>query len=218
MLRTIFINASTLLCVALSFFVSFNVGATKVEPLILNASTVDRDFSELVTYYKADDVQLPATLDAIPRWLEDKKVLPPSEINGSGDKLWFVIKIDNQSEYTDFVLYPYNTLIEEMRFSIYSRNGVQQVLSGENYPTEFDFHYGNKITLNRDEPHYIIGFIESNYFYLSLNIRVTPVEAFKDQVTLENLIVVLCLGIGLSLCIYNSVSYTHLTLPTTPYV
>jgi signal transduction histidine kinase/DNA-binding response OmpR family regulator len=187
--------------------VSFNVGATKVEPLILNASTVDRDFSDLVTYYQTDDVQLPATLDDIPRWLEDKKVLPPTEINASGDKFWFVIKIDNQSEYTDFVLYPYNTLIEEMRFSIYSRNGVQQVLSGENYQTEYDFHYGNKITLNRDEPHYIIGFIESSYFYLSLNIRVTPVEAFKDQVTLENLIVVLCLGIGLSLCIYNFLIY-----------
>jgi signal transduction histidine kinase/DNA-binding response OmpR family regulator len=207
MLRTIFINASTLLCVALSFFVSFNVGATKVEPLILNASTVDRDFSDLVTYYKADDVQLPATLDDIPRWLEDKKILLPTEINASGDKFWFVIKIDNQSEYTDFVLYPYNTLIEEMRFSIYSRNGVQQVFSGENYPTEYDFHYGNKITLNRDEPHYIIGFIESSYFYLSLNIRVSPVETFKDQVTLENLIVVLCLGIGLSLCIYNFLIY-----------
>lgn len=207
MLRKIFINTSTLLCVALSFFVSFNVGATKVEPLILNSSTVDRDFSDLVTYYKADDIQLPATLVDIPEWLEDKKVLPPTEINASGDKFWFVIRIDNQSEYSDFVLYPYNTLIEEMRFSIYSRNGVQQIFSGENYPTEYDYHYGNNITLNRDEPHYIIGFIESSYFYLSLNIRVTPVETFKDQVTLENLIVVLCLGIGLSLCIYNFLIY-----------
>ena len=207
MLRKTLIYANTLLCVALSFFVSFNVAATKVVPLILNSYTVDRDFSDLVTYYKADDVQLPATLDDIPGWLEDKKVLPPTEINASGDKFWFVIKIDNQSEYSDFVLYPYNTLIEEMHFSIYSQNGVQQVFSGENYPTEYDYHYGNNITLNIGEPHYIIGFIESSYFYLSLNIRVTPVEAFKNQVTLENLIVVLCLGIGLSLCIYNFLIY-----------
>ena len=207
MLRKIFIYTKVLLCVALSFFVSFNVAATKGKSLILNSSTVDRDFSDLVTFYKADDVKLPATLDDIPKWLEDKKVLPPAEINSSGDKFWFVIKIDNQSEYSDFVLYPYNTLIEEMRFSIYSQNGMQQVFSGENYPTQYDYHYGNNITLNKGEPHYIIGFIESSYFYLSLNIRVTPVEAFKDQVTLENLIVVLCLGIGLSLCIYNFLIY-----------
>jgi signal transduction histidine kinase/DNA-binding response OmpR family regulator/HPt (histidine-containing phosphotransfer) domain-containing protein len=187
--------------------VSFNVAATKVDPLILNSSSVDRDFSDLVTFYKAEDLQLPETLDDIPKWLEDKKVLAPAEINSSGDKFWFVIKIDNQSEYSDFVLYPYNTLIEEMRFSIYSQNGIQQVFSGENYPTEYDYHYGNNITLNKGEAHYIIGFIESRYFYLSLNIRVTPVEAFKDQVTLENLIVVLCLGIGLSLCIYNFLIY-----------
>jgi len=187
--------------------VSFNVAATKGKSLILNSSTVDRDFSDLVTFYKADDVKLPATLDDIPKWLKDKKVLPPAEINSSGDKFWFVIKIDNQSEYSDFVLYPYNTLIEEMRFSIYSQNGMQQVFSGENYPTQYDYHYGNNITLNKGEQHYIIGFIESSYFYLSLNIRVTPVEAFKDQVTLENLIVVLCLGIGLSLCIYNFLIY-----------
>jgi len=207
MLRKTFIYAHTLLCVALLFAVSFNAGASRAEPLILNSSTVDRDFSDLVTYYQADDVQFPAGLDDIPAWLEDKKVLSPSEINASGDKFWFVVKINNQSEYSDFVLYPYNTLIEEMRFSIYSQNGVQQVFSGENYPTEYDFHYGNNITLNRGEPHYIVGFIESSYFYLSLNIRVTPVEAFKDQVTLENLIVVLCLGIGLSLCIYNFLIY-----------
>jgi len=207
MLRKTFIYVNALLCVALLFVVSFSVSATKVEPLILNSSTVDRDFSDLVTYYQADDVELPAGLDDIPGWLEDKKVLPPSEINANGDKFWFVIKIYNQSEYSDFALYPYNTLIEDMRFSIYSQNGVQQVFSGENYPTEYDFHYGNNITLNIGEPHYIIGFIESSYFYLSLNIRVTPVEAFKDQVTLENLIVVLCLGIGLSLCIYNFLIY-----------
>jgi len=207
MLRKTFIYVNALLCVALLFVVSFSVSATKVEPLILNSSTVDRDFSDLVTYYQADDVELPAGLDDIPGWLEDKKVLPPSEINANGDKFWFVIKIYNQSEYSDFALYPYNTLIEDMRFFIYSQNGVQQVFSGENYPTEYDFHYGNNITLNIGEPHYIIGFIESSYFYLSLNIRVTPVEAFKDQVTLENLIVVLCLGIGLSLCIYNFLIY-----------
>jgi signal transduction histidine kinase/DNA-binding response OmpR family regulator/HPt (histidine-containing phosphotransfer) domain-containing protein len=207
MLRKTFIYANALLCVALSFVISFSVGAAKGEPLILNSSTVDRDFSDLVTYYQADDVQFPTDLDDISGWLDDKKVLPPREINGSGDKFWFVIKIYNQSEYSDFVLYPYNTLIEEMRFSIYSQDGVQKVLSGENYPTEYDYHYGNNITLNIGEPHYIIGFIESSYFYLSLNIRVTPVEAFKDQVTLENLIVVLCLGIGISLCIYNFLIY-----------
>jgi signal transduction histidine kinase/DNA-binding response OmpR family regulator len=207
MLRKTFIYANALLCVALSFVISFSVGAAKGEPLILNSSTVDRDFSDLVTYYQADDVQFPTDLDDISGWLDDKKVLPPAEINGSGDKFWFVIKIYNQSEYSDFVLYPYNTLIEEMRFSIYSQDGVQKVLSGENYPTEYDYHYGNNITLNIGEPHYIIGFIESSYFYLSLNIRVTPVEAFKDQVTLENFIVVLCLGIGISLCIYNFLIY-----------
>jgi signal transduction histidine kinase/DNA-binding response OmpR family regulator/HPt (histidine-containing phosphotransfer) domain-containing protein len=207
MLRKTFIYANALLCTALFFVMSFSAGAISAEPLILNSSTVDRDFSDLVTYYQADDVQFPAGLDDIPAWLEDKKVLSPSEINASGDKFWFVIKIYNQSEYSNFALYPYNTLIEEMRFSIYSQNSVQRVFSGENYPTEYDFHYGNNITLNRGEPHYVIGFIESSYFYLSLNIRVTPVEAFKDQVTLENLIVVLCLGIGLSLCIYNFLIY-----------
>ena len=153
MLRKIFIYTKVLLCVALSFFVSFNVAATKVDPLILNSSSVDRDFSDLVTFYKAEDLQLPETLDDIPKWLEDKKVLPPAEINSSGDKFWFVIKIDNQSEYSDFVLYPYNTLIEEMRFSIYSQNGMQQVFSGENYPTQYDYHYGNNITLNKGEQH-----------------------------------------------------------------
>jgi signal transduction histidine kinase/DNA-binding response OmpR family regulator len=207
MLRKTFIYANALLCASLLFVVSFSAVATKAEPLILDFSTVDRDFSDLVTYYQSDDVQFPAGLDDIPKWLEDKKVISPSDIKASGDKFWFVIKVYNQSEYSDFALYPYNTLIEEMRFSIYSQNGVQQVLSGENYPTEYDFHYGNNITLNIGEPHYIIGFIESSYFYLSLNIRVTPVEAFKDQVTLENLIVVLCLGIGLSLCIYNFLIY-----------
>jgi signal transduction histidine kinase/DNA-binding response OmpR family regulator/HPt (histidine-containing phosphotransfer) domain-containing protein len=203
MLRKIPLYVNALLCIVLLFFVSFNVNAAIAEPLILNSSTVDRDFSDLVTYYQADDEQFPTSLDNIPRWLEDKKVLSSKEINASGDKFWFVIKVYNQSVYRDFVLYPYNTLIEEMRFSIYSQNGVQKVLSGENFPTEYDYHYGNNITLNIDEPHYIVGFIESSYFYLSLNIRVTPVETFKDQVTLENFIVVLCLGIGLSLCLYN---------------
>jgi signal transduction histidine kinase/DNA-binding response OmpR family regulator/HPt (histidine-containing phosphotransfer) domain-containing protein len=207
MLRKIFIYANALLCIALLYGVPFSVSATKSEPLILNSSTVDRDFSDLVIYYQVDDAQFPTGLDDIPEWLEDKKVLSPTEINASGDKFWFVIKIYNQSQYSDFALYPYNTLIEEMRFSIYSQNGVQRVFTGENYPTEYDFHYGNNITLNIDEPHYIIGYIESSYFYLSLNMRVTPVEAFKDQVTLENFIVVLCLGIGLSLCIYNMLIY-----------
>ena len=194
MLRKTFIYANALLCASLLFVVSFSAVATKAEPLILDSSTVDRDFSDLVTYYQSDDVQFPAGLDDIPKWLEDKKVISPSDIKASGDKFWFVIKVYNQSEYSDFALYPYNTLIEDMRFSIYSQNGVQQVLSGENYPTEYDFHYGNNITLNIGEPHYIIGFIESSYFYLSLNIRVTPVEVFKDQVTLENLIIYRFMG------------------------
>ncbi|MEY8200875.1 MAG: response regulator [Colwellia sp.] len=196
-----------LLIIALSFVMSWRVAAGVAAPLVLNASTVDLNFSDLATLYKADDEQFPANFDDITRWQASKQVLSAREISINGGQYWFVLKIDNQSQYSDLVLRPYNTLIEKMHFSIYSRSGVQQVFSGENYPTQYDFHYGNNVTLNKGETHYLVGYIESSYFYLSLNVRLTPVEKFKAQVTLENLLVVLCLGIGLALGLYNLLIY-----------
>lgn len=187
--------------------IPFSVSATELQTLVLNTTTLDRDFNNQVTRYKADNANYPKNFDDIDRWVSNKTVLSAEKINPSGDQYWLVVKIENQSAYRDFVLRPYNTIIEEMRFSIYSPNELQQVISGENYPMKYDFHYGNDIRLNNNETHYLVGFIRSDYFYQPLSLSISPVEDFKRLVTIENLIVVLFFGIGIALGLYNLLIY-----------
>jgi len=196
-----------LFSIMLITLIPFSVSATELQTLVLNTTTLDRDFSNQVTRYKANDAEYPKNINDIERWVSNKTVLSPEQINPSGDQYWLIVKIENQSAHRDFVLRPYNTIIEKMHFSIYSPNELQQVISGENYSMQYDFHYGNDITLNNNETHYLVGLIRSDYFYQPLSLSITPVEDFKRLVTIENLIVVLFFGIGIALGLYNLLIY-----------
>ncbi|MBE0362344.1 hypothetical protein PULV_a2958 [Pseudoalteromonas ulvae UL12] len=155
--------------------------------------------------YQADSTEFPEEFQDIEQWLIDKK--PLEENSPFGGQYWFVVKLVNKTDYQDMVFYPYNTVMDSIKSHLYSPSYSQQVETGAKFQTEFDFHYGNRVFLAKDRPHYIVTLFTSEYFYTPAKLVMVPEETFDKKVTRENAVLVLCLGFGLALGFYNFLIY-----------
>ncbi|WP_404340354.1 7TM diverse intracellular signaling domain-containing protein [Pseudoalteromonas mariniglutinosa] len=157
----------------------------------------------------ASDNYFPSNINEISPWLESKQ--PQPRISSIGGRYWLMVEMSNQSDYDDLVLYPYNTLLSKVETRIYELNDpdapVQQVVSGGHTANEFAFHYGNKIKLAKGKHYVLITLFESEYFYTPAKLVIKPYEPFFQLVTNENMIMMLCFGVGIALGLYNLLIY-----------
>ncbi|MBQ4862758.1 response regulator [Pseudoalteromonas sp. MMG013] len=153
-----------------------------------------------------DNTRFPDSFDSIANWSSDLEVLPSTTLFSG--RYWLLVKLTNNTEQEELVLYPYNTVVSSIETRIYNKNGeVQRYYTGGKNPNEFAFHYGNTIRLKPGETYYLVTMFESDFFYTPTKLVIKPVAEFKQLVVQENLIMILCFGVGIVLGLYNLLIY-----------
>ncbi len=151
----------------------------------------------------------PVNSAQVSTWLETKK--PQQRTTFFGGSFWFVIQLENQSQLQELVLFPYNTLLSKIETRIYDMSdpsrAVERYETGGIIENEFAFHYGNKIKLTPGKSYFLIAKFQSDYFYTPPKLVLTPYDAFFAKTTSQNMIMLLCFGVGIALGLYNLLIY-----------
>ncbi|WMN60195.1 ATP-binding protein [Pseudoalteromonas xiamenensis] len=156
-------------------------------------------------YASAEHTRFPSQFEDVATWASSLPKLQNTSLFGG--RYWLVLDLVNASPYEELVLYPYNTVVSKIESRIYSKSGVERYVTGGNTPNEFAFHYGNTIRLKPGERYTLVTLLESDFFYTPTKLVIMPVEQFKQQVIVENLIMTLCFGVGIVLGLYNLLIY-----------
>lgn len=152
-----------------------------------------------------DDTRFPESFDDVVNWAS--RLEKQEERALFSGRYWLVTQIKNVSNYEQLVLYPYNTVLSNIETRIYSKNDIKRYYSGGMVPNEFAFHYGNTVELLPDNDYYVVTLFESDYFYTPIKLELVPVKDFKEQVVIDNLIMIICFSVGIVLGLYNLLIY-----------
>ncbi|MCG7550339.1 ATP-binding protein [Pseudoalteromonas sp. Of7M-16] len=152
-----------------------------------------------------DDTRFPESFESVTSWASGLEAQQDRALFSG--RYWLVTKIKNISNYEQLVLYPYNTVLSNIETRIYSKNDVKRYYSGGMVQNEFAFHYGNTIELLPNQDYYIVTLFESDYFYTPIKLELVPVKDFKEQVVIDNLIMMICFSVGIVLGLYNLLIY-----------
>ncbi|KID56791.1 histidine kinase [Pseudoalteromonas luteoviolacea] len=152
-----------------------------------------------------DDTRFPVSFDEVESWAS--QLTSQKERALFSGRYWLVTKIKNISDYEQLVLYPYNTVLSNIETRIYSPTDVKRYYSGGMVQNEFAFHYGNTIELMPNKDYYVVTLFESDYFYTPIKLELVPIKDFKEQVIIDNLIMIICFSVGIVLGLYNLLIY-----------
>ncbi|MDN3429915.1 MULTISPECIES: 7TM diverse intracellular signaling domain-containing protein [unclassified Pseudoalteromonas] len=183
--------------------------ANALEPFAYTLKQQDTDLLNQGSVFQVTDGAFPRDHSDIETWLEKKQ--PQSRTSFFGGSFWFVIKLENKTDLNELVLYPYNTLLSKIETRIYDMSNfdepINRYTTGGIYPNEFAFHYGNRIELTPNRPYILIAKFQSEYFYTPPKLVLSPYDDFFVKKTSDNMIMLLCFGVGIALGLYNFLIY-----------
>jgi len=153
-----------------------------------------------------ENVSFPTNYESLEEWQQGLEILPKKALFGG--KYWLVTELTNHTNDTEFVLYPYNTVVSKIESKLFSADGtIQTFVTGGEVSNEFAFHYGNSVRLNPNEKYVLVTSFESEFFYTPIKFVIKPKEVFERLVVTENLVMILCFGVGVVLGLYNLLIY-----------
>jgi signal transduction histidine kinase/DNA-binding response OmpR family regulator len=190
----------------LCFYFAVNVfAAPAINIPSFNLSTIDdQDISHKVNYFS----------------LKDSTTLPPSQLNqlhvllnaltkhettsALGDKYLAVFEIYNDTQLTEWFIYPYGSVVQSIEILSFSRDKfTESFKTGHGLNNQQNFHYGSKISILPGQSQTMLMVFESDFFFAPIKIVLKPHAVAEQLFQLENVILLLSLGICLALGIYN---------------
>ncbi|MBB1416443.1 response regulator [Pseudoalteromonas sp. SG44-1] len=169
----------------------------------------DINLFQVGTLLAASYEGFPDNSTQIATWLDNKK--PQTSTTYYGGSYWLVVELENQTQLAELVLFPYNTLVSRIETRVYDMadptSEAARYVTGGIEKNEFAFHYGNKIALTPGKRYFLITKYESDYFYTPPKLVLKPYADFFTQVTIENMVMMLCFGVGIALGLYNLLIY-----------
>lgn len=186
---------------------SFN--ATASNAFIYTAAEQETNLLHKGVLLKVENGRFPQSASELKTWQEGKQL--QTHTSFFGGSYWFVIALENHSDLSELVLYPYNTLVSRIETRIYDMSDqnapVIRHLSGGAVNNEFAFHYGNKVLLEPNNPYILVTKFQSDYFYTPPKLVLKPYADYFSQINLENMVMLLCFGVGIALGLYNLLIY-----------
>ena len=193
----------------LLFVVLLSVSANAQDTFVYTDAVAEQNLHDVGEVFTANDNMFPQSVAAIDAWRASKK--PQSRISSVGGSYWLIVEIENLSDIEDLVLYPYNTLVSKIESRIYDITDptapIQHFVTGGVEPNQFAFHYGNRLSLEKGKHYTLITYFESDYFYTPAKLVLTPYQDYFQNITIENMIMMLCFGVGIALGLYNLLIY-----------
>ena len=196
-----------LLIGTLCFFLAMSTLAASAENNIVsfNLSNINnQNISNELSYFslKNSISTPPNKLNQLSTWLDT--LASHQSTNTLGDKYAVAFEIYNDTQLTEWFVYPYGSVVQSIEILSYSsKNLASSAKSGHGLKNPQGFHYGSKIEILPDQRKILVMIFESEYFFAPIKILVKPNVQAEQQFQLENIILLVSLGICLALSIYN---------------
>jgi len=168
----------------------------------------DQNISEKIDYFSLQDNPKPPpkNLDKLNVWISS--LATHKKTNVLGDKYVAAFEIVNDTQQTEWFVYPYGSVIQSIQIlSFDNDNMVSAYKTGHGLNNQQDFHYGSKVEVLPGQRKTLLMIFDSDYFFAPIKILVKPHEQAEQLFQLENVILLLSLGICLALGIYNLFIY-----------
>ena len=185
------------------FYVFANVAFAneRLLPALSLSDISNKDISKQVYYYQFNEGSLPLNEDQIPLWLTSLKQHDTTNI--FGDRYIAVFSVENNTKNTDWFIYPYGSVVENIEIHAYQNQHHTKNTTGYNHKNNLNFHYGNKVLIEPNSITTVIVVFQSDFFFAPIKLIISPEAQAKSSMELENIILLLCLGVALALSIYN---------------
>ncbi|MEP2603127.1 MAG: 7TM diverse intracellular signaling domain-containing protein [Paraglaciecola sp.] len=173
-------------------------------PSIKLSNLNGHNLTEQISYFSllGNSQALPrnkATLEALISSLQ-----PHTDTNLSGDKYVAVFELNNDTQQTEWFIYPYGSVVQRIEIFCYDCSKFNEtVKSGHGLNNQQDFHYGSKMEISPGQRKTIAILFDSPYFFSPIKIVVKPFEQTVKLFHIENVLLLIGLGISLALGIYN---------------
>lgn len=194
--------------IVFSIVFASSISAEEMFPSLNLSQISNRDISSDVNYFSLSQSasDYPKHISQIKAWIHN---LPPhTKTNVQGDKYAVTFEIYNDTAETNWFIYPYGSVVEKISIIQYERNAMPLIYeTGYNVVNKQDFHYGSAFTILPQQRKTIVMVFESDYFFAPIKILIKPLDAAKHQFQIENVILLLSLGICLALGLYNLFIY-----------
>lgn len=176
-------------------------------PAVFKLSEIQNtDISQSIEYFKYPSGTLPKQNFDLAQWR--KTLVKHDNTNPMGDRYVAVFTLANDTNEKSWFVYPYGSPVEHIQLAQYAdSNLISNTASGVYYNNPIQFHYGGNIELGIDEQATIALLFDSQTFVAPIKIVVKPEHAATKQFGIENIILILSLGVCFALGLYNCFLY-----------
>jgi signal transduction histidine kinase/DNA-binding response OmpR family regulator len=164
----------------------------------------NHNISDDVSYFSLKDnaTSPPRQLNQLDVWLNTLASHPTTDV--FGDKYVVAFEIYNDTQLNEWFVYPYGSVVQKIEIISFSSDTLTSSFkTGHGLKNQQDFHYGSKIQILPGQRKTLLMIFESDYFFAPIKILVKPHEQAEQLFHLENVILLISLGICLALGIYN---------------
>ncbi|MDP5132117.1 MAG: ATP-binding protein [Paraglaciecola sp.] len=165
------------------------------------------DISNRLPFYSVNSEKhsTPTSLPELNRLLS--RLEPHKKTNALGDTYLTVFTLVNDGEQTAWFIYPFGSVVEHINVSIFNHfpfnSKAQTISTGQLELNSQDFHYGVPITLDKGHSITVLMLFKSEYFFAPIKIQIRALNELSQQFNIENVIMLLCLGVCMALAVYN---------------
>ena len=132
-----------------------------------------------------------------------------ASVAATGGAYWMVIAVRNDSKVDDWVLYPNNTMIDQVEARLFGDDGSsQRVVTGYRSDHAYMLHYSGELRLLPGRSYRMVVRFSSPYYVRAPLFAVYPHERFRRLVARENVVVLGSLGALVALALYNFFIYS----------
>jgi signal transduction histidine kinase/CheY-like chemotaxis protein len=190
----------------LCIYIATNALAAPTDNIVsFNLSNINnQNISNKVSYFSLSDnaSNPPNQLNQLDTWLHT--LTSHQTTNVLGDKYAVAFEIYNDTQHTEWFIYPYGSVVQNIEILSFGlENQTNSFKTGHGLKNQQDFHYGSKIDLLPGERKTLLMIFESEYFFAPIKIIVKNNGQAEQQFQLENVILLISLGMCLALGIYN---------------
>jgi signal transduction histidine kinase/CheY-like chemotaxis protein len=192
--------------ITLCFFLTTSAVAESANNIVrFNLSDINnQNISDEVRYFSLQNgvTTPPKQLHLLGAWLNT--LTSQQTTNVFGDHYLVAFEIYNNTQLTEWFVYPYGSVVQNIELLTFSSEGfTNSSISGHGLKNQQDLHYGSKIEILPGQYKTLLMIFESDYFFAPIKILVKPYDQAEQLFQIENVVLLISLGICLALGIYN---------------
>jgi diguanylate cyclase (GGDEF)-like protein len=156
--------------------------------------------------YRAGDEGFPDSAAELPDWLSRRQ--PAAKVSLLGGGYWLYAELRNDSDVTDWVLAPNDTLIDRVEARVYPQNGAEQAfVTGYRASHDYMLHYGKAVHLAPGTNARVLIRFQSPYYASAPSFDMVTRHDYQELVLSENVLTLAAFGALLTLALYNLFIY-----------